>query len=151
MTSVLTKRERRMIARLLFFLLISVTSTVTAKEFSKLIVVHSSYCGHCQRWISDVSNALAYDAKSHGINNLPKVQMYDVTESEAQHEIDNLSKNKVIKKPVEMIPMFIMVNEKGEEAENCRMVGYSDKEQWYKDLKNLLERCGAEKDSTPQE
>ena len=140
-----------MIARVLFYLLISAASTVTAKEFSKLLVVHSSYCGHCQRWINDVSNALAYDAKSHGINNLPKVQLYDVTESDAQHEIDKLSKTKVIKKPIEMIPMFIVVNEKGEEADNCRMVGYSDKEQWYKDVKSLLERCGTEKESSPQE
>ncbi len=107
----------------------------------KLLVIHSSYCGHCQKWIDEVAKSFEDQAKAHGIKSVPDLKLYDVTETEGQNLVETMTKEKVLTKPVNAVPAFIILDENGNEKTNCRMAGYSSKTEWFNNAKAMIERC----------
>lgn len=123
----------------LVLLLSSASYAVPTKQ--KLLVIHSAYCGHCQKWIEEISNNFKQQAKDHGIEKVPDLKLYDVTETEGQNLIEIMTKEKALVRPVNAVPAFVVLDKNGNEKEHCRMAGYADKEKWFSDAKAMLERC----------
>ncbi len=123
-------------------LALGISGSLIAKAATpaKLLVIHSSYCGHCEKWRQEVEKSIVKDAKIHGMET-PNLELYDMTENVDNKKVEKLTKSKVLMKPINAVPVFVALDKNGLEKQGCRMAGYANKSEWYQRAKALIEKC----------
>jgi len=116
------------------------SSQLKRHQSRKLLVIHSKYCPHCSSWMQQVYADFAENAKYFGFEQPPSVELIDTADSIDRAKLTNLLQQHKLKS-VEGVPAFILLSSDGTEGNDCRIVGYSSKGEWFMDLSALYERC----------
>ena len=119
-------------------------ATISDESFSKLniLVIHSASCPHCNRLMEDVFTSFTDDSVKHGISPSSKVQYLDTKKRSDLEVYMKMVKQNELAQDVDAIPTVVFLDGAGKEVStNCRILGYSNSQDFYNQLKQKAKVC----------
>ena len=118
-------------------------ASISQSTKSKVVVVHRETCPHCRHLMQEVFSSFESNSKKFGLNADVDVQFLDTDQRKDLDTYLELVRTNKINKDVQGVPAVIILGANGQEQGNdCRIIGYRDAENFFKDLSVKIKHCG---------